>query len=292
LYFIKLLAIKFYLLLAGSKQNCIKSIVLSAEKKYNHDRTVATTSAACDASITKTFRLSALPSSVRPTPSSYRGFFPNSDAHNADQLKDNMYRLHTPDGMTSEKFPLSQHARNTLESVSSAFNTTVASPVGVTSRVKQPRFLRNQEKCPPKRVDDILFFDSIGPSTFENMSEVDKLLNGVDVGQALPPSATLDTFEWTALDNSGGLETLLRMPPLRDKPNTNDVSIPGFDFDFFLDAPLPVPEKQGISLANEIVQENKIREIEDDDDVADFFEKFDEQSFVPALSDSCDEFCL
>eukprot|EP00588_Corethron_pennatum_P004909 CAMPEP_0194287078 /NCGR_PEP_ID=MMETSP0169-20130528/33964_1 /TAXON_ID=218684 /ORGANISM="Corethron pennatum, Strain L29A3" /LENGTH=332 /DNA_ID=CAMNT_0039033667 /DNA_START=41 /DNA_END=1039 /DNA_ORIENTATION=+ len=243
---------------SSSKQR-IKSIVHSAEKQYKHDRTVVTTTAACKISITEKSRLSALPSSVTSTPFPYinskspqdkdgvynfEGFPPNSDAHNADQLRDTTNRLHTLDGMTSDKFLLSQHARNTLESVSSAFNTTVASSAGVTSRVpKQPGVLRNQEKCPPKRVDDILFLDLSCPSSFEKMSEVDELLHGIDIGQALPTSAALDTFEWTTLDNSGGLKTSLRMPVIRDKANTNSASIPGFDIELILDAPLSVPGK-------------------------------------------------
>mmetsp|Transcript_27513 Transcript_27513/g.55049 ORF Transcript_27513/g.55049 Transcript_27513/m.55049 type:complete len:313 (-) Transcript_27513:453-1391(-) len=211
------------------KPNCDKSIAQSVEKKYGHDRTVVTTTAACDASIT-----------------------------------------------------------STLEPISSALNTTVASSAGITSRVqKRPVVLWNQGKCSPQRVDDIFFFDSIVPSSFETVPEVDKLLQGVDVRQALPSSINLDTLEWTALDDSGGPKTPLRTPPSRDTANTNDLSIPSFDFEQFLDSQFSVPEKQWIPSAKEIIQEKTIGEIEDD--VIEYFGSFDEQSFASELFDSCDE---
>jgi len=211
------------------KSNRTKSIAQSVEKKYGHDRTVVTTTAACDASIT-----------------------------------------------------------STLEPISSALNTTVASSAGITSRVqKRPVVLWNQGECSPNRVDDIFFFDSIGPSSFEKLPEVDELLQGADVRQALPPFINLDTLEWTTPDDSGAPRTPLRTASSRDTANINDSSIPSFDLEQFLDSQSSVPEKHWIPLAKEIIQEKTTGEIEDD--VIEYFGNFDEQSFVSELFDICGE---
>eukprot|EP00588_Corethron_pennatum_P013579 CAMPEP_0194266210 /NCGR_PEP_ID=MMETSP0169-20130528/1191_1 /TAXON_ID=218684 /ORGANISM="Corethron pennatum, Strain L29A3" /LENGTH=319 /DNA_ID=CAMNT_0039006843 /DNA_START=53 /DNA_END=1012 /DNA_ORIENTATION=+ len=176
----------------------------------------------------------------------------------------------------------------TLEPISSVFNTTVASPGRVTSRVqKRPVVLWNQVECSPNRVDDIFFFDSIGPSSFEKVPEVNELLQGADARQALPPFVNLDTLEWTTLDDSGAPKTPLRTGSSRDTTNTNDSSIPSFDLEQLLDSQLSVPEKHWIPLAKEIIQEKTTGEIEDN--FIEYFGNFDELSFVSELFDSCGE---